>query len=92
MSQQRARIIAQGKVQGVGFRYFVYTTANSLGLKGYTMNLKNGDVETVVEGSSVKINELVNIIQKGNSLSEVENVIVEPSSYRNEFTEFEVRK
>ncbi|CUT02300.1 Acylphosphatase, partial [Candidatus Kryptonium thompsonii] len=45
-----AHIIVKGLVQGVGFRWFVQKHANHLGLKGWTRNLSNGDVEIEVEG------------------------------------------
>ena len=45
---ERAKITAKGKVQGVGFRNFIYIIAFESNLLGYTTNLKNGDVETVI--------------------------------------------
>jgi acylphosphatase len=51
----RAEIIAEGFVQGVGFRYFVYRHAQQLGLNGFTRNLFTGEVETVVEGEKALI-------------------------------------
>lgn len=55
-------IIAKGRVQGVGFRWFVREKANKLGLKGYVMNLPNGDVEILAQGELERIKELMNQI------------------------------
>ncbi len=41
----RYNIIVSGRVQGVGFRYFVQTLAGRLNLKGWVKNLDNGDVQ-----------------------------------------------
>ena len=45
-----AKIIVSGTVQGVGFRYYIARSAEELGLKGYTKNLFNGNVEIYAEG------------------------------------------
>ena len=47
---KRAKIIVNGLVQGIGFRYFVVKHAENLNLKGYTQNLFTGEVLTEVEG------------------------------------------
>ena len=41
------RFLVQGLVQGVGFRYFVYRSADRLGLSGFVRNLPDGRVEVV---------------------------------------------
>lgn len=46
----RERWIAKGKVQGVGFRYYVYTQASLWRVpSGYVKNLKDGSVEIVLD-------------------------------------------
>ena len=54
----RARFIASGRVQGVGFRDFVCRIGPSIGLTGYAKNLADGTVEIVAEGENAKIDEL----------------------------------
>jgi acylphosphatase len=48
--KSRAHLIIRGRVQGVGFRWFVYDTAVSLRLSGWVKNLYDGQVEAVLEG------------------------------------------
>jgi len=52
---QRVKMIATGRVQGVGFRGFACRVANSLQLVGYAKNLPDGTVEIIVEGDEKKI-------------------------------------
>ncbi len=89
---ERAEIIAKGKVQGVGFRNYVYTNAIDLDLKGYTFNLKNGNVLTLVEGEKEIIEKLIKFIKKGNTLSIVEEVDVTWNSPTGEYHDFIVKK
>jgi acylphosphatase len=90
-SGKRAEIIANGLVQGVGFRYFIIKNAESLGLKGYTKNLFSGEVLTVVEGSRAKIEELFKKIKVGPSHAAVKNCKIDWGESKNEFTHFEIR-
>ena len=55
---QRVRLVAHGRVQGVGFRDFVARIGTSLGLTGYAKNLPDGTVEIVAEGKEANIEEL----------------------------------
>ena len=88
----RARILAKGKVQGVGFRNFVHSLSKESQLLGYTQNLKNGDVETIVEGEKSAIESLILAIQKGNLYSRVDEVIVEWNPPNGEFQDFSIRR
>jgi acylphosphatase len=88
---KRSRIIVDGVVQGVGFRYFVYRVATSLNLKGYTKNLINGQVIIEIEGEQSLINELIKIVRVGPKHAHVTNCVVEWIPYKNEFTNFEIR-
>lgn len=87
---KRAKIIVNGLVQGVGFRYFVVRHAENLELKGYTQNLFTGEVLTEVEGDEVLILELIKN-KIGPSRAHVVNCFVEWSENKNEFSRFEVR-
>ena len=88
---KRAKIIVNGLVQGVGFRYFVIRHAQRLGLRGYTENLYTGEVLTEVEGDTGLIQELIKEIRVGPSYAHVKNCAVEWGEYKNEFDSFEVR-
>lgn len=83
-------IIVKGIVQGVGYRYFVYTVANELCLTGYVHNNLDGSVTVVVEGNEEKVNELIKRLKKGNTRSLVSDIIVTEKEYTNRFNSFEI--
>lgn len=74
-AQKQARLYrVRGRVQGVGFRYFVEHTANSLGLKGWVRNRDDGDVEVYALGSAAQLSELAGLLWKGPRWAEVRGV------------------
>ncbi|MFO7445192.1 MAG: acylphosphatase [Ignavibacteriaceae bacterium] len=87
----RAEIIAGGLVQGVGFRYYIMSNAQELGLNGYAKNLYTGEVITVVEGERGLIEELFKRIKTGPSHSSVSKVKIVWSDNKDEFTHFNIR-
>jgi len=63
--------IVKGKVQGVGFRYFVAREAKRLGISGWVRNLPDGGVETRAEGEEEPLKEFENALNRGPSWSRV---------------------
>ena len=63
--------IVKGKVQGVGFRYFVVKEAQNLGLSGWVRNLPDGSVETRAEGPDEKLEIFESSLNQGPSWSRV---------------------
>ena len=68
------KYLITGRVQGVGFRYFVLRQAGSLGLAGWTRNLPNGAVEVVARGGEEGLSALEAALARGPSHARVENV------------------
>ena len=64
----------KGRVQGVGYRYFVYNQAVKLGLNGFVKNLPDGDVYVVVSGPGDAIEKLVDLLWEGPSFAYVRGV------------------
>jgi len=64
----------RGRVQGVGFRYFVEHAANALGLSGWVRNLDDGDVEVYAAGNAAQLAELAGVLWKGPRWAEVRGV------------------
>ncbi|PYO39823.1 MAG: acylphosphatase [Gemmatimonadetes bacterium] len=70
----RARFVVQGRVQGVGFRWFVLREARRLGLIGVARNLADGTVEVLAEGRDEAVAELARALSRGPSMAQVERV------------------
>ena len=67
--------LIRGRVQGVGFRWFVHREASELELRGWVRNTEDGDVEVVASGDPHDLNELRSSLRKGPRGSRVDNVI-----------------
>ncbi|MBU3941787.1 MAG: acylphosphatase [Nanoarchaeota archaeon] len=88
---KRVHIIISGYVQGVFFRHNTKIKARKLGLKGFVMNVPNGNVEVIAEGNEKEINELIDFCRKGPMLSCVANLKIEYEEFKGEFDDFTVR-
>ena len=66
---QSIKIIISGRVQGVGFRYFVNEKANQLNIKGYVKNTFDGKVEVIAQGRKSDIEHLIKCCKVGSPLS-----------------------
>lgn len=91
MPENAVRIIISGLVQGVGYRYFIYRQANSLGLTGYTRNLPTGQVEIITLGEKGLIDDLVRAARVGPSYASVSDVQLEEIELPESFNKFEIR-
>jgi acylphosphatase len=63
-----------GRVQGVGFRFFVQDKAAELGLAGWVRNLNDGRVEVYAIGSAGRLSELAAALHKGPRMADVRSV------------------
>jgi acylphosphatase len=74
MAMQAKHITVHGRVQGVGFRYFVQHVANRLGVVGDVRNCPDSTVEIVVQGSEKQVAEFMKQVEKGPALSRVDRL------------------
>lgn len=91
MPEDSVKIIVSGLVQGVGYRYFIYRQAQSLGLTGYVKNLPGGQVEIVACGVKGLIDDLVRTARVGPSYASVADVSLEKIEPSPAFNDFEIR-
>jgi acylphosphatase len=84
------RCTVHGRVQGVGFRYFVVAEAGALKVGGYVRNLIDGAVEAVIEGEESPVLTLVDRIREGPRWSRVEDMQVEVLRPSGKFTRFQI--
>jgi acylphosphatase len=67
--------LVKGRVQGVGFRWFVHREAAELGLRGWVRNTETGYVEVVASGDQEILAELKTALRKGSRGSRVDAVM-----------------
>jgi acylphosphatase len=82
------RMVVSGRVQGVGFRYFVHEAATLEGATGWVRNLPDGRVELLLEGDRETVDRLERRVRRGPPAARVEAVTVEevaPSQRSGEF-------
>jgi len=88
-----AKIGITGRVQGVGFRPFIYRVAVRNGLAGYVINLGDAGVEIVVEGEKSQVARFLEDVRlEAPEVSEIEEIISEYKPYRGRFNEFVIDK
>lgn len=73
----RYSILVDGKVQGVGFRFFTQLTAANLKLTGWCKNLNDGRVQIEVQGSEETLNQFISALKKGNNFSRIDEMVVD---------------
>ncbi len=71
------RYVITGRVQGVGFRYFVQSAASRESLAGWVRNLDDGRVETAAAGPADAIERFERAIRQGPSAARVDRVDVD---------------
>jgi acylphosphatase len=90
---ERLAAAVAGRVQGVGFRYFVLDEAARLRLRGYTRNLSDGrTVEVVAEGRRVDLEALLAALGRGPPGAHVEGVQADWQAATDEFGGFSIRR
>lgn len=85
------RYVIDGRVQGVGFRWFTHDTAAREGIHGWVRNLADGSVEVMAEGESAAVERLEAAIRRGPAAARVERVDVEDQAPAGRVTGFEIR-
>jgi acylphosphatase len=68
------RFIVRGRVQGVGFRWFVEREAHILGIAGWVRNNSDGGVEVLAQGTRDQLSGLRSRLREGPRAARVDNV------------------
>src|SRR5204862_1358866 len=79
------RYIVRGRVQGVGFRWFVEREANALGMRGWVRNNEDSTVELIAVGEESEQDSLRTRLQqgpRGSRVDRVDEAVVEESELR----------
>jgi acylphosphatase len=76
-TEQTRRYLVTGRVQGVGFRWFVEREARLAGVSGWVRNRDDGAVEVLACGNHQQLNTLYDKLKEGPRAARVDAVKVE---------------
>ena len=81
----------KGRVHGVGFRYYVVSHAERLGLTGWGSNEQDGSVHFVAEGPRPKLEDLLELLHEGPASAIVEHVVEDWLPFSGQWGTFGIR-
>ncbi|NOS85706.1 MAG: acylphosphatase [Ignavibacteria bacterium] len=84
------KIIVSGRVQGVGYRYFIARFAEEFGICGFAKNLFTGDVEITAEGRREFLDALIVKAARGPGGARVNTCKVEWLDFKKKYDKFEI--
>ena len=80
---KKIHIIISGRVQGVGFRYWLYQKSNEKNVYGWVKNKITGEVEALLIGDYKDVDEILELCKKGPLSSRVTNIEIQ--NYNQEY-------
>ncbi len=90
MAVKAKHIVVYGRVQGVGFRYFVQNVGTRLGLAGNVRNCEDGSVEIVVEGEPRSLAAFIKEVERGPSLARVTRMDIQDMTETGYYSSFQI--
>jgi len=84
------RYIVRGRVQGVGFRWFVEREAHMLGIAGWVRNKHDGSVEVLAQGTRDQLSGLHSRLREGPRAARVDAVEVSEASPTSGLSSFRI--
>lgn len=89
-TDQRMHVNIKGIVQGVGFRFFVFTHGKNRNLRGWVRNHVNGDVEVLAEGPRTELEYLLEKLKSGPDAAQVIDTDVQWQTFKGDLPSFTV--
>ena len=83
-------IYVSGRVQGVGYRYFVVSKANMYKIKGYTKNMYDGRVKIIACGDKLNLDLFIQELRKGPTFARVKNLEISDLTASTHYDNFRV--
>ena len=80
---KKLHIVITGKVQEVGFRYWLHQIANEKNVYGWVKNRSENEVEAVLLGHEKDVDDILKLCRKGPTSSNVESIKIE--DYQQEY-------
>jgi acylphosphatase len=79
MEEIAVRVVAEGRVQGVGYRAFAVREAQRRGLRGWVRNLREGTVEALLIGEPDAVEAAIEACRRGPRSAHVASLAREPA-------------
>jgi len=74
MADVAKRIVIEGRVQGIGFRWWIMQWANARGLDGWVRNRREGTVEALFYGPEDFVRHMIDACRDGPDSARVRNI------------------
>ena len=81
----KKHLVISGKVQGVGFRYWMKNLAINNNINGWVKNKMSGDVEALIVGEEKDVRKLIKLCDIGPSSATIQNIQV--NDYNQDYSE-----
>lgn len=88
--RKAARAVVEGRVQGVGFRYWTVQVARELGITGWVRNCPDYSVEIFAEGDGATLYDFFNVVQHSHPRAYISNFTITAAQYQG-LKSFDVR-
>lgn len=89
--KKSVKLFIHGTVQGIFFRKFLKEQADKLGIFGFVRNLEDGRVETLLEGDSKLVNDMIEICRQGPKHGQIKRLDIVDEKFQG-FNEFKILK
>jgi acylphosphatase len=86
------RYLVSGRVQGVGFRWFVEREARLIGVVGWVRNCHDGAVEVLASGGAVQLDALFDKLKEGPRAARIDDVEVEDAAPFSGYKTFQIEE
>ena len=86
------RYLVKGRVQGVGFRWFVEAEARRIGIGGWVRNRDDGAVEVLASGSDAQLNSLYESLREGPRAARIDKVEVDEAAPFSGYQTFQIEE
>ncbi|OGR83347.1 MAG: hypothetical protein A3J74_02940 [Elusimicrobia bacterium RIFCSPHIGHO2_02_FULL_57_9] len=86
----RLHLVVHGRVQGIGYRWFVHEKASEFGLTGWVANRRDGSVEIEAEGEGEALAEFAGILKTDHPYARVDDIETKTLPVKNSAS-FEIR-
>ena len=91
MEKVRIRILIEGRVQGMNFRYHTQQQATKLGLVGFVRHLSDGRIEIQVQGEEDKVDQMLDWCQAEPHGKHIKSILFRHDEPVERYTDFTVR-